>query len=102
MLVVAMPSASIAALALAMMDLGSMPDMVASTLLGLSISEIHFVAPLFSVGGSFLPTSCGHPQVQTVPSSQGDAPCPVVTPSRMAGLARRYLSKQQRITNFRE
>ena len=76
-----MPSASIAAFALVMMDLGSMPVMVASTLLGLSISEIHFVTPLFSVDGSFPPTSCDHPQAQTVPSSRRDAPCPVVTPS---------------------
>lgn len=30
---------------------------------------------------SFLRSSCGHPQVQTVPSSAWDAPCPVVTPS---------------------
>ena len=30
---------------------------------------------------SFLRSSCGHPQVQTVPSSTWDAPCPVVTPS---------------------
>ena len=30
---------------------------------------------------SFLRNSCGHPQVQTVPSSAWDAPCPVVTPS---------------------
>ena len=30
---------------------------------------------------SFLRSSYGHPQVQTVPSSTGDAPCPVVTPS---------------------
>ena len=31
---------------------------------------------------SFLRSSCGHPQVQTVPSSAWDAPCPVVTPSQ--------------------
>jgi hypothetical protein len=30
---------------------------------------------------SFLRNSCSHLQVQTVPSSQRDAPCPVVTPS---------------------
>jgi len=30
---------------------------------------------------SFLRSSYGHPQVQTVPSSTWDAPCPVVTPS---------------------
>ena len=39
---------------------------------------------------SFLHSSYGHPQVQTVPSSARDAPCPVVTPSRM-GLARHFL-----------
>ena len=31
---------------------------------------------------SFLRSSYGHPQVQTVPSSARDAPCPVVTPSQ--------------------
>ena len=31
---------------------------------------------------SFLYDSCSHLQVQTVPSSTWDAPCPVVTPSR--------------------
>lgn len=30
---------------------------------------------------SFLHSSCSHLQVQTVPSSTWDAPCPVVTPS---------------------
>jgi hypothetical protein len=30
---------------------------------------------------SFLHSSCSHLQVQTVPSSAWDAPCPVVTPS---------------------
>ena len=30
---------------------------------------------------SFLHSSCSHLQVQTVPSSPWDAPCPVVTPS---------------------
>lgn len=39
---------------------------------------------------SFLCDSCSHLQVQTVPSSTWDAPCPVVTPSRW-GLARRFL-----------
>ena len=32
---------------------------------------------------SFLYSSCSHLQVQTVPSSLWDAPCPVVTPSRI-------------------
>jgi len=31
---------------------------------------------------SFLRSSYGHPQVQTVPSTAWVAPCPVVTPSR--------------------
>ena len=48
----------------------SMIFIVPSRLLGLSISEIRYVTPLFSVGGSFPSASCGHPQVQTVPSSQ--------------------------------
>ena len=39
---------------------------------------------------SFLHSSYGRPQVQTVPSSARDAPCPVVTPSHM-GLARHFL-----------
>ena len=39
---------------------------------------------------SFLRSSCGRPQVQTVPSTAWVAPCPVVTPSRK-GLARRCL-----------
>ena len=46
-----------------------------------SILGIQFVTPPFGVDGPFPPTSCGYPQVQTVPSSQWDAPCPVVTPS---------------------
>ena len=57
----------------------------------LSILGIQFVTPPFGVDGSFPPTSCGHPQAQTVPSSWRDAPCPVVTPSPCKGLARRYL-----------
>ena len=56
----------------------------------LSILGIRFVTPPFGVDGSFPPISYGHPQVQTVPSSQKDAPCPVVTPS-LWGLARRFL-----------
>ena len=40
---------------------------------------------------SFLRNSCSRLQVQTVPSSTRDAPCPVVTPSRFTGLARRCL-----------
>ena len=39
---------------------------------------------------SFPRRSCSRLQVQTVPSSQWDAPCPVVTPSH-TGLARRFL-----------
>ena len=39
---------------------------------------------------SFLRNSCSRLQVQTVPSSAWDAPCPVVTPSHQ-GLARRFL-----------
>ena len=36
----------------------------------------------FAEVASFLYDSYGRPQVQTVPSSAWDAPCPVVTPSR--------------------
>ena len=48
---------------------------------------------------SFLRSSYGHPQVQTVPSSTWDAPCPVVTPSRM-GLARHFLYNIKFIDKF--
>ena len=48
---------------------------------------------------SFLRSSYGHPQVQTVPSSARDAPCPVVTPSRM-GLARHFLYNIKFIDKF--
>lgn len=50
---------------------------------------IQFVAPI-SEATSFLRSSYGHPQVQTVPSTTWVAPCPVVTPSPK-GLARRFL-----------
>ena len=43
---------------------------------------------------SFLHSSCSHLQVQTVPSSAWDAPCPVVTPSH-GGLARHFLFLNQ-------
>ena len=43
---------------------------------------------------SFLHSSCSHPQVQTVPSSTWDAPCPVVTPS-LRGSARHFLLLNQ-------
>ena len=40
-----------------------------------------FCYTAYAEATSFLHSSCGHPQVQTVPSSARDAPCPVVTPS---------------------
>ena len=46
-----------------------------------------------SRAASFLCSSCSRLQVQTVPSARRAAPCPVVTPSRNAGLARRCLQK---------
>lgn len=47
----------------------------------ISLMDIHFVTPLKCGGRSFLPASHSHLRGQTVPSSQRDAPCPVVTPS---------------------
>ena len=48
---------------------------------------------LFEMAASFLCSSYGHPQAQTVPSTAWAAPCPVVTPS-LPGLARRFLQEQ--------
>ncbi len=50
----------------------------------------HVVTPQNTEATSFLRSSYGHPQVQTVPSTTWVAPCPVVTPSPK-GLARRFL-----------
>ena len=44
---------------------------------------------------SFLRSSCSHLQVQTVPSSTWDAPCPVVTPSLVKGLGSALSVKSQ-------
>lgn len=45
----------------ASMALENLEFMLSSTLLMVSVPEIQFVAPLFSVDGSFLPVSYGHP-----------------------------------------
>ena len=41
----------------------------------------HLVTLQNTAAASFLRSSCDHPQDQTVPSTSGAAPCPVVTPS---------------------
>ena len=47
---------------------------------------IHSCYTAVAEAASFLCSSYSHLQVQTVPSSSRDAPCPVVTPSRRNGL----------------
>ena len=53
-----------------------------------------------AVAMSFLHNSCSHPQVQTVPSSTWDAPCPVVTPSpKRAWLGVFWFQARQQVTS---